>query len=158
MWRGQKFYLFFREINIFIFQSPEELERMIQERMAMLQAEEEKAKQEQEALRQKDDRQRQHQIQQQQQQHQQQQQQKQGRLEQNKMEVEFSQRHQVQFEEPGKKKSQITTKSYDPSLKIPSGAIFKWYLPNLPKFLPLLYVSRNFELCKMYKYFTARKD
>merc|ERR1712045_530180 len=72
----------------------------IQERMAMLQAEEEKAKQEQEALRQKDDRQRQHQIQQQQQQHQQQQQQKQGRLEQNKMEVEFSQRHQVQFEEP----------------------------------------------------------
>jgi len=80
--------------------NPEELERMIQERMAMLQAEEEKAKQEQEALRQKDDRQRQHQIQQQQQQHQQQQQQKQGRLEQNKMEVEFSQRHQVQFEEP----------------------------------------------------------
>merc|ERR1719492_522510 len=65
----------------------------------MLQAEE-KAKQEQEALRQKDDRQRQHQLQQQQQQHQQQQQQKQGRLEQNKMEVEFSQRHQVQFEEP----------------------------------------------------------
>merc|ERR1719412_1392808 len=63
---------------------------MIQERMAMLQAEEEKAKQEQEALRQKDD--------QRQQQHQQQQQQ--GRLEQNKMEVEFSQRHQVQFEEP----------------------------------------------------------
>merc|ERR1719288_204894 len=57
----------------------------------MLQAEEEKAKQEQEALRQKDDRQRQHQ---------QQQQQQQGRLEQNKMEVEFSQRHQVQFEEP----------------------------------------------------------
>merc|ERR1719273_657045 len=73
---------------------------MIQERMAMLQAEEEKAKQEQEALRQKDDRQRQHQLQQQQQQHQQQQQQKHGRLEQNKMEVEFSQRHQVQFEEP----------------------------------------------------------
>merc|ERR1712186_161906 len=59
--------------------NPEELERMIQERMAMLQAEEEKAKQEQEALRQKDDRRRQHQIQQQQQQHQQQQQQKQGR-------------------------------------------------------------------------------
>ena len=82
--------------------NPEELERMIQERMAMLQAEEDKGKQEQEALRQKDD-QRQHQLQQQQQQHQQQQQQHQGRLEQNKMEVEFSQRHQVQFEEPGKK-------------------------------------------------------
>ena len=82
--------------------NPEELERMIQERMAMLQAEEDKGKQEQEALRQKDD-QRQHQLQQQQQQHQQQQQQQQGRLEQNKMEVEFSQRHQVQFEEPGKK-------------------------------------------------------
>ena len=141
-------YSFFYEINIFVFQSPEELERMIQERMAMLQAEEEKAKQEQEALRQKDDRQRQHQLQQQQQQHQQQQQQKQGRLEQNKMEVEFSQRHQVQFEEPGKKKSQITTKSYDPSLKIPSGAIFKWYSPNLPKFLPLLYVETlNFVKC-----------
>jgi hypothetical protein len=77
--------------------NPEELERMIQERMAMLQGEEDKAKQEQDALRQKDD-QRQHQLQQQQQQHQQQQQQ--GRLEQNKMEVEFSQRHQVQFEEP----------------------------------------------------------
>merc|ERR1712045_810256 len=56
----------------------------------MLQAEEEKAKQEQEALRQKDDQRHQ----------QQQQQQKQGRLEQNKMEEEFSQRHQVQFEEP----------------------------------------------------------
>ena len=64
------------------------------------------------------------------------------------MEVEFSQRHQVQFEEPGKKKSQITTKSYDPSLKIPSGAIFKWYSPNLPKFLPLLYVETlNFVKC-----------
>ena len=153
----KQFYLFFREINIFIFQSPEELERMIQERMAMLQAEEEKAKQEQEALRQKDDRQRQHQLQQQQQQHQQQQQQQQGRLEQNKMEVEFSQRHQVQFEEPGKKKSQITTKSYDPSLKIPSGAIFKWHSPNLPKFFTTT-LCRNFDLCKMYKYFTARKD
>ena len=80
--------------------NPEELERMIQERMAMLQAEEEKAKQEQEALRQKDDQRHQQKQQQHQQQHQQQQQQ--GRLEQNKMEVEFSQRHQVQFEEPGK--------------------------------------------------------